>query len=648
MKNNNLTTVLSGMLCLAMPVTGAVITSPKGNIVVTTEVTDNGTPVYSVTLDGKPVIENAPLGLITDFNDLTSGLEEVNVEIKNVKKEYTQDKIKKSHIKVEATSALVKYEGGENKKLNIDWHVADDGVAYRLEVPKQNGRGSMSVLEEKNSFIFPEGTTTFLTSQSDPMIGWKRTKPSYEEYYVVDAPMDQPSEYGHGYTFPALFKTPDNIWALVTETGVDGYYAASHLSDFNNGGYTIAFPMKEENNGHGSSSPAVALPGYTPWRVIAIGNNLAPIVETTLPWDLVEPKYETFRPARPGKGTWSWILWQDGSINYDDQVKFIDFASELGYNNVLIDNWWDTNIGEKGIEELNRYAKSKGVNLIMWFSSSGDWNDIEQGPINRMNRPIERKKTMKWLKDTGIDAIKVDFFGGDKQETIRLYEDILSDAADYGIDVIFHGCTLPRGWERMYPNFVGAEAVLASENMIFEQKFCDLEALQSTLHPFIRNSAAVMEYGGTFLNKRMNKDNKKGNIRRTTDAFQLATAVLFQNPVQNFALAPNNLYDAPVVAIDFMKEVPTTWDDTKFIDGYPGKYVVLARRNGNKWYIAGISNLDKTVELELNLPMLEKGEIVTIINDDKESNPVKKELKVTNPEKVKVKMNPLSGFLILN
>lgn len=635
-------------VAFAFSMSAAEIKSPSGNIIVTTDVTPQGEPEYSVSLDGKPVITKAPLGLVTDFADLSKGLKEVSFKTDSDKREYIQDKIKKSHISVDATTAEIKYEGPNGEKLNVEWHVSNDGVAYRCFVPRQKERGSMVVLEEKNSFAFPQGTTTFLTSQSDPMVGWKRTKPSYEEYYVVDAPMDQPSEFGHGYTFPALFKTPDDVWALVTESGVDGYYAGSHLSDYTDGKYSIAFPMPEENNGNGSASPGVALPGYTPWRVIAIGDNLAPIVETTLPWDLVEPRYETSRPARPAKGTWSWILWQDGSINAEDQRKFIDLAAEMGYENVLVDNWWDTNIGREGIEELNRYAKSKGVNLIMWFSSSGHWNDIVQGPTNLMDRPIIRKQTMKWLQDNGIDAIKVDFFGGDKQETMRLYEDILSDAADHNIDVIFHGCTIPRGWERMYPNFVGAEAVLASENMIFEQEFCDREALQATLHPFIRNAAAIMEYGGTFLNKRMSKDNMKGNIRRTSDAFQLATAILFQNPVQNFALAPNNLTDASAVAIDFMKEVPTTWDDTKFIVGYPGKYAVVARRHGNTWYVAGISNLEKPEELELNLPMFEKGQKLSMINDNKNGEPEKTEITVKNPEKIKVKLNPLSGFILMN
>ncbi|MDE6143070.1 MAG: glycoside hydrolase family 97 N-terminal domain-containing protein, partial [Muribaculaceae bacterium] len=221
----------------------AEIGSPSGRLFVATDVTENGTPVYSVTLDGKTVIDKAPLGLVLDFANLSEGLKEKGLSIEKVRRSYTQDKIKKSRIDVDATVATVEYEGDSGKKLAVEWHVADDGVAFRYHVPRQSGKGSMVVRKELSSFAFPAGTTTFLTSQSDPMIGWKRTKPSYEEYYVVDAPMDSKSEYGRGYTFPALFKTPDNIWALVTETGVDGYYCGSHLSDYADGRYSIAFPM---------------------------------------------------------------------------------------------------------------------------------------------------------------------------------------------------------------------------------------------------------------------------------------------------------------------------------------------------------------------------------------------------------------------
>ncbi|TFU94087.1 glycoside hydrolase family 97 protein [Barnesiella sp. WM24] len=585
-------------LLLSAPVTivqaAVTVTGPDGKLAVTTDISD-GKPQYTVTYDGKTVIGSSPLGFKSDVADFSSSMTITDTLRSSVDKRYTQDKIKHSDITYRANALAVTMKNVDGNEMTVEWQVSDNDVALRYAIPRQGETGAMIVNEESTGYRLPDDTRVFMTSQSDPMIGWKRTKPSYEEFYHVEAPLGTKSDYGHGFTFPALFHTPDGIWVLLTETDVDGYYCGSHLSDFHDGLYTIAYPMQEENNGNGTASPGIGLPHNTPWRTITIADNLAPIVETTIPWNLVEPRYETSRKAAPGRGTWSWIVWQDGSINFDDQKTYIDFAAEMGYENVLVDNWWDTNIGRDGIERLAAYAAGKGVNLIMWYSSSGHWNDIVQGPTGKMDRPIARKNEMKWLRETGIKAIKVDFFGGDKQETMRLYKDILSDAADYGIDVVFHGCTLPRGWERMYPNFVGSEAVLASENLIFGQNHCDLEAVSATLHPFIRNTAAIMEYGGTFLNRRLNRGNDGGTTRRTGDAFQLATSVLFHNPVQNFALTPGNLTDAPAEAIEFMKAVPTTWDETRYIDGYPGKYAVIARRNGDTWYVAGVNAMETPV-----------------------------------------------------
>lgn len=574
------------------------VTGPDGKLAVTTDISD-GKPQYTVTYDGKTVIGSSPLGFKSDVADFSSSMTITDTLRSSVDKRYTQDKIKHSDITYRANALAVTMKNVDGNEMTVEWQVSDNDVALRYAIPRQGETGAMIVNEESTGYRLPDDTRVFMTSQSDPMIGWKRTKPSYEEFYHVEAPLGTKSDYGHGFTFPALFHTPDGIWVLLTETDVDGYYCGSHLSDFHDGLYTIAYPMQEENNGNGTASPGIGLPHNTPWRTITIADNLAPIVETTIPWNLVEPRYETSRKAAPGRGTWSWIVWQDESINFDDQKTYIDFAAEMGYENVLVDNWWDTNIGRDGIERLAAYAAGKGVNLIIWYSSSGHWNDIVQGPTGKMDRPIARKNEMKWLRETGIKAIKVDFFGGDKQETMRLYEDILSDAADYGIDVVFHGCTLPRGWERMYPNFVGSEAVLASENLIFGQNHCDLEAVSATLHPFIRNTAAIMEYGGTFLNRRLNRGNDGGTTRRTGDAFQLATSVLFHNPVQNFALTPGNLTDAPAEAIEFMKAVPTTWDETRYIDGYPGKYAVIARRNGDTWYVAGVNAMETPVTVSL-------------------------------------------------
>lgn len=638
-----LTTVVSSLTAQNVVVNG-----PDGKLQVTVSCPEGGEASYSLVYNGKQMLESSPLGLETNLGSFIKGMKLTGHREKQIDTTYTQSRIKASRIHYRANELVCSFANDKGQKADITFRVSNNDVAFRYTLPRQGDTGSIVVDGEETGFRFPAGTTTFLCPQSDAMIGWKRTKPSYEEEYKVDAPMDVRSQYGHGYTFPCLFKVGEDGWVLVSETGVDSRYCGSRLSDVTEGNlYTVAFPMPEENNGNGTVAPAFSLPGSTPWRTITVGETLKPIVETTVPWDVVEPLYETEHNYRMGRGTWSWILWQDGSINYDDQVRYIDLAAAMGYEYALIDNWWDTNIGHERMEQLIRYARSKKVDMFLWYSSSGYWNDIEQGPTNLMDNPIARKREMKWLQSQGVKGIKVDFFGGDKQETMRLYEAILSDADDHGLMVIFHGCTLPRGWERMYPNYVGSEAVLASENMVFNQHFCDEEAFNTCLHPFIRNSVGSMEFGGCFLNKRLNKGNDGGTTRRTTDVFQLATAVLFQNPVQNFALAPNNLTDVSPVCIDFMKEVPTEWDETRFVDGYPGKYVVLARRHGDNWYLAAVNATGEPLKLKLDLPMF-AGKTVSSYSDDKHMQPQLRQQNVKSDGKFQLTVQPQGGFVLKN
>lgn len=623
------------------------VNGPDGKLQLTVSCPSaNGEVSYAVTYNGKQMLESSPLGMETNVGDFYRGLQLKEHKVTALDTVYEQSRIKASHIHYRANELLCSFVNGEGKNVQITFRVSNNDVAFRYTLPREQGKGSVTVNSERTGFRFPSQTTTFLCPQSDAMIGWKRTKPSYEEEYKADAPMNERSGYGHGYTFPCLFKVGDDGWVLLSETGVDSRYCGSRLSDWDNGVYRIAFPMPEENNGNGTVSPAFSLPGSTPWRTVTVGETLKPIVETTVPWDVVEPRYTTTHDYKPGRGTWSWILWQDGSINYDDQVRYVDLAVAMGYEYVLIDNWWDNNIGRDRMEQFIKYARSKGVEVFLWYSSSGYWNDIEQSPVNRMDNSIARKQEMRWLQSLGVKGIKVDFFGGDKQETLRLYEEILSDADDHGLMVIFHGCTLPRGWERMYPNYVGSEAVLASENLVFSQHFCDNEAFNATLHPFIRNAVGCMEFGGVFLNKRLNRSNDGGTIRRTTDIFQLATAVLFQNPIQNFALAPNNLTDAPQICLDFMKQVPTTWDETRFIDGYPGRYIVLARRHGNTWYIAAVNATAEPLKLKLDLPVL-AGQEVSLYSDDKKMQPQLKLQKIKTDGSLQLTVQPQGGAVIV-
>ncbi len=578
------------------------VSSPDGRLTLSVQTGTDMT--YSVRFDGKNVLNPSPIGLVANYADLAQNLRLVKADIDTVRNSYDMTRTKSSHSDYVATRLRCQMLNPDGWPIDVVFQLSNNNIAIRYEIDKRKDKetGSIRVMEEKTGFTFTDGTTAFVCPQSDAMIGWKRTKPSYEEDYVYDAPLSTRSRFGHGWTFPCLFKVNanhndnSNLWLLVSETGVDSRYCASHLSDFSNNAAKIAFPMAEENNGNGTIEPAFALPGATPWRTLTIGDNLAPIAETTVMYDVVEPRYETANQYKFGRGTWSWILWQDGSINYEDQCKYIDLASAMGYEYVLVDNWWDLQIGRKDnpvnghcIDDVIQYAHSKNVDVFLWYSSSGYWNDIVQGPISRMDNSIIRKREMRWMKEMGVKGIKVDFFGGDKQETIRLYEEILSDADDNGLMVIFHGCTIPRGWERMYPNYVGSEAVLASENLYFDPRYCQEEAKNTCTHPFLRNAIGAMEFGGCFMNRYMDRSNQKRHQRVTTNLFELCTTVLFQNPIQNFALAPNNLNDAPALCMDYLRQVPTTWDETHLLDGYPGKYVAMARRHGNQWYISAVN-----------------------------------------------------------
>ena len=593
------------------------ITSPDGKLVVTVADMDGG-PSYSVSYDNVLFLKPSPLGIIANIGDFSSGMSlEKNVSTNKIDETYELASIKKSKVHYVANEAVFSFTQQGKTIYDVIFRISNNDVAFKYKMYPQGETLSCVVKQEVTGFVFPDGTTTFLCPQSKPMGGFARTSPSYETSYTADDVAGK-NGWGEGYTFPCLFRNGDNGWVLVSETGVNGGYCASRLLGHKGGTYTIGFPQEGEANGNGTVSLGIALPGETPWRTITVGKTLAPIVETTVPFDVVKPLYPAKGEYTYGRGSWSWIIGMDGSTNYKEQLRYIDFSAAMGYQSVLVDALWDKQIGRDKIEELAKYGKDKGVALYLWYNSNGYWNDAPQTPRGIMDNAIARRKEMKWMQSIGIRGIKVDFFGGDKQMTMQLYEDILSDANEYGLLVIFHGCTLPRGWERMYPNFASSEAVLASENLHFSQGSCDNEAFNATLHPFIRNTVGSMDFGGSALNKYYNADNApRGSRRVTSDVYALATAVLFQSPVQHFALAPNNLTDAPAWAIDFMKEVPTTWDEVRFIDGYPGKYVILARRHGDKWYIAGVNAQKETLQLKVNLPMFSNGEKVRLFSDDK-------------------------------
>ncbi len=627
-----------------------VVKSPNGQLVVTID-DERGLVNYSVTYQGKTFLKPSALGLKSDIGDFTQGLTLKDVKQSKIDQHYQMTRTKASSAHYVAQQADLTYTNSQGLPITITFCVSDNDIAFRYSLqPKGDSRLSTVIYNETTSFNFPEATTTFLTPQSLPMVGWQRTKPSYEEDYKADMPMTERSAFGEGFTFPCLFKVP-NGWVLVSETGVGSNYCGSHLSDYAaSSGYTIAFPNIGEMNGLGSSWAGLSLPGSTPWRTITLGTTLKPIVETTIPYDVVEPLYEPSQAYQPGRYTWSWLIWQDESVNYDDQIKMIDLSAAMGYEYVLVDNWWDKQIGRDRIVELNRYANSKGVKLLLWYNSNGYANDAPQTPRNCMNTALARNREMAWLQKLGIAGIKVDFLGSDKQENLKLYEDILADANRYGLQVVFHGCTIPRGWERMYPNYVASEAALASENVNFSEYHAKQEGFELCMHPFARNAVGSFDWGGIIMNHHISRDNKSRHRRYTTDIFEMASGIVLQTSVNCVAIYPNNLQDVPQFELDFLKQLPTTWDETRFLDGYPTKYVVLARRTGDKWYVAGMNGTQQAKTLQLSLPMF-AGQTVQCYIDQPSKNgapctSVLKALKVDKKGIAKVTLQPMGGVII--
>ena len=607
----------------------------------------NGLPSYGVSLEGKEFITSSPLGLISSIGDFSKDLTHIKHVVKRIDETYTLTKSKVSNVKYTANELTLYFINPAKDTLHVIFRISNTDVALSYLIPK-NGKGNIKCVIEKEltGFHIPDGSTAFITPQAPAGTGWMKTKPSYEEGYTREQVVGRKSAHGLGYTYPALFHVSDKGWVMISETGVGGNYPGTKLSDRSDKGiYNVSFPEPAENNKIGEVTAEATLPMQTSWKTITISKDLKPIVESTVATDVVKPLVKSSKIFSTGRASWSWIIWQDASCNYDDQVTFINLAADLKCEFILIDAMWDANIGKEKMEELVKYAKTKNVGVLLWYNSNGNWNNAPQTPMNKMDTESARRKEMEWLQRIGVKGMKIDFFGGDKQVTMKLYHDILVDATTYGLTVNFHGTTLPRGWERMYPSFVTSEAVLASENLTFSQGFYDNYATTATIYPFTRNAVASMDFGPVFLNKRLSRNPNQGVIRKTTDAFELATAVVFFSAVQHWGITPENLKEKPAYMFDYLRAVPTVWDETRLIDGYPGKFCVMARRKGKQWYIAAINGENKERTLKLKLDML-SGKKVIAITDGVGPDALKSDVQLDKNGTMELKLSGNGGAVI--
>jgi len=614
--------------------------SPDGDIDVEFMLTPDQQPYYAITYKDSTVIDSSGLGLIRDGIDFSSGMRLESISgPKTISDSYSLLHGKQQEINYTATEKTFHLRHLSGQELDITFHISNDGVAFRYHFPVQS-ENLHHISEEKTFFTFPEDTRAWLEPLANVNTGYAQTNPSYEEHYKQNIAVGTPAPDSAGWAYPALFNT-GNAWVLISESNITGDYPATRLQQFApEGNYQIGFPQQGEQYSRRALDPQSKLPWSTPWRIVAIGD-LATITESTLATDLAAPaKVEDRSWIQPGRAAWSWAKLKDQSIYYETQKQFIDYAADMGWEYVLVDVNWDQNIGYDRMAELSEYAQNKGLGLLLWYNSSGSWNTTEYTPKSELLTHKAREEEFSRLEKMGIKGIKVDFFAGDGQSMMQYYLDIFKDAADHHLLVNTHGATIPRGWQRTWPNLMTMESVKGFEYITFEQGNADRAANHNAMLPFTRNVFGPMDYTPMSLTELNNV------TRKTTSAHELALPVLFTSGIQHYAETPRGMGNVADDVNSFVKQIPVQWDEIKFLEGFPGKEVVIARRSGDRWFIAGINGEDRSKKFTLDLSFVPAKAKGTMIGDgDSKFEFSRQDLSPSDAQTVSMQGN--GGFVIL-
>lgn len=614
------------------------LTSPNGQVQIEVTLNAEGTPLYTVTSQGQQLIEPSELGLVRKDADFSQSLNLTSIsDTETVEDTYALKVGKKRAITYLANKKVFTFQNQDGLDFQIIFQVSNDGVAFRYFMP---GDEEMKfITEERTKFNLPDDARAWLQPCSEAKTGWAKTNPSYEENYLMDISVEESSPTNAGWVFPALFQAK-NQWVLLSEAGLDKNYCASRLASASpKGVYQMEFPQPAEKIFNGELLPQSKGDWYSPWRVIAVGS-LKTITESTLGTDVALPATSgDFSWVEPGRAAWSWVILKDNSVNYETQKQFIDYAADMGWEYCLVDGMWDTQIGYDKIKELADYAATKEVGLLLWYNSAGDWNEAYQTPKNVMLTRASRLAEFNKIHEMGIKGVKIDFFGGDGQSVIEYYHEILTDAAEAEILVNFHGCTLPRGWQRTYPNLLTMESIKGMEFITFAQTNADAAVAHCAMLPFTRNVFDPMDFTPVCFSE------IPGIERRTSNGFELALSTLFVSGMQHYAETAEGMSQVPDYVKDAMKAVPVAWDESVFVDGFPGKYVVMARRKGDRWFVAGINAEEAPKSITLDLSFL-KGN-GTLITDGPEYRSWKKQsIVIDDTGKIEIEIKPNGGFLI--
>jgi hypothetical protein len=579
------------------------------------------------------ITDLSPLGLVCEESRFVEDLEFVSAEQNLHQKDpYTLVTGKQlSHVN-EFNALTLTFQNKDREKISVIFRAYNYGIAFQYVLHGED-RSSVTVVEEITAFDFMEGN--FWGHSYDTLTVYS---PAYETYYQ-GVELGTPAPWNkNGWAFPFLVES-NKTWMLVSEAGFDGTYGASHLhADCEGGKYRIKFAEEGEAQAYFENTSHSPLPLQTPWRFMAIGESLHEIVETSLPTDLSAPsKIDDTSWIKPGRASWSWWSDNDSPQDYERMVPFVDFAAEMGWEYFLVDANWN-HMKNGTMEDLAAYAETKKVGLILWYNSGGKHNVVTEEPRNMMDNPETRRAEFERISKLGIKGVKVDFFQSDKQEIITQYTDILKDAADFNILVNFHGCTIPKGWRRTWPNLVSMESVRGEECYIFDARFPELAPPNMAILPFTRNAVGPVDYTPLGFS-----DNTFPHL--TTFGFELALPVILESGILHLADTPGQILGLPSFAVDFLKEIPVVWDETRYIAGYPGQEVVLARKRGKRWYIAGINGENVAKELSFDLSNLgSKPASIELIVDGEGPRELQNTQHLPGDGTLTIQLQPYGGF----
>lgn len=624
--------------------TPVALTSPDQKIQVHVSVNDQDKLAYSIERAGQPVLLPSELGIALTRADFTQDVSiESRSSITQVHDTYELQVGKKSRANYHANEQHFTIVNAQKNKLTLTFRVSNDGVAFRYTITDPTIT-QKQFTTETTSFEFAPNNKAWLQPMAIAQTGWSNTNPSYEEDYQDDVPVGTESSLQQGWVFPALFNTGDD-WVVITEAGLAGNWHASHLQlGSKTGQYTLAPPQPEETFISLTGERGALLANsntelVSPWRVIAIGS-LAQIMESTLGTDLAAPAIDIDQSfIKPGHSSWSWAILKEDFTTFDVQKEFIDYAADMHWHYTLIDADWDQKIGYEKLAELVAYAAQKNIGILVWYNSAGAWNTTPYTPKSQLLSHEQRVAEFSRLQAIGVKGVKIDFFGGDGQSFIQYYLDILQDAASHHLLVNFHGSTIPRGWQRTYPNLMTMEAIKGFEFTTFTQENQDSVAPHVVTALFTRNLFDPMDFTPMAFGE-------IPNIKRVTEnSFELAESVLMTSGIQHFAAIPAGMATVPDYVKDFLRNLPSVWDEIKFIDGYPGKFIVLARRAGNTWYVAGINAEDdnKTLTLDLSFIGGKQGIVISSGETDRDFR-LQKTTSKTAPT---ITLRPSAGFVMV-